>query len=152
MQESDDDPDLIAPEDEESPLQHLDTASATSVIESALDPLETWLEEVADSPQAENRYVAAAVVLVDYARTLLERAASGVAVTYPRSAYATRARRAARVLMQRVQRLRDELVLITECSCTDGCSACGFTRGLAAVDLQVKGDSHSQRDPDSGSF
>jgi hypothetical protein len=136
IEQPDGDPDDIDHEDDENFLECVDTASAATVVESALEPLETWLGDVADSPQAENRYVAAAVGLVDYARTLLEQAASGVEATHPRSAYATRARRAARALVKRAQVMSDELLLIAECDCEEGCSACSFARGFAAVDLQ----------------
>jgi hypothetical protein len=136
IEQSDGEPNGIDPEDDENFPECVDTASAATVVENALAPLETWLGDVADSPQAENRYVAAAVGLVDYARKLLEQAASGVEATHPKSAYATRARRAARALVKRAQLMSDELLLIAECDCEEGCSVCSFARGLAAVDLQ----------------
>jgi ParB family chromosome partitioning protein len=128
------------------------TASMETMVENALQPLEDWLGAAVSSPNAENRFVKSAIALSSYAASLLERTASGIEATHPRAAYAKRARRAARALRQRVVRLTDELVLVTECICVEGCAGCGFARGLAAVDLQREKSHRSAtpRDPESG--
>jgi hypothetical protein len=114
-------------------------ASVAALLDCSLEPLEDWVNGTQDSPDAENRYVEAAMALTNYAASLLERAASGIEATGETSAYAKRVRRSAGVLAQRAQWMADELVLVAECSCSEGCAACGFARGFAAVDLQGEG-------------
>lgn len=113
------------------------TASAANLIENALEPLEDWLAEVDASPEIENRFIQGALALTEHAASLLKRVASGIAATHPSSAYAKRARRAAVSLSQRADRITNELLLTVECGCDDGCTACGYARGLAAVDLRA---------------
>jgi hypothetical protein len=121
--------------EETSDVDRMRTVSAANLIENTLEPLEDWFAGVDTSPEVENRFIEGALALTKHAMSLLERVASGIAATHPSSAYAKRARRASRALELRAERIRDELVLVAECSCAEGCSACNFTRGLATVDL-----------------
>jgi ParB family chromosome partitioning protein len=109
---------------------------AGNLVERALKPLQDWLDEHDASPAIENRYVAMALALVNSAVSLLDRTASGIEGVCASSAFAKRARRAAGALAGQAERTRNELVLITECICADGCPACGFVHGFAAVDAQ----------------
>ena len=68
---------------------------------------------------------------------MLERVGSGIAATLPSSACARRARRAGLALARRADRINNDLLLATECGCGDGCTACGYARGLAPVDLRA---------------
>lgn len=68
---------------------------------------------------------------------MLERVGSGIAATLPSSACARRARRAGLALARRADRIINDLLLATECGCGDGCTACGYARGLAPVDLRA---------------
>lgn len=124
--------------EETSDLDRMCAVSGANLIENALEPLEDWFAGVDASPEVENRFIEGALALTKHAMSLLERVASGIAATHPSSAYAKRARRAARALELRAERIRDELVLVAACNCTEGCSACNFARGLATVDLQTE--------------
>jgi hypothetical protein len=123
--------------EESSVLDRQRTVSPANLIENALEPLEDWLAGVDTSPEVENRFIQGALALTEHAVSLLERVASGIAATHPSSAYAKRARRAALALAQRADRITNDLLLTVKCDCGDGCMACGYARGLAAVDLQA---------------
>jgi hypothetical protein len=146
--------DVAVKGEESSGIDRQRTVSAANLIENVLEPLEDWLAGVDTSPEVENRFIQGALALTEHAVSLLERVASGIAATHPSSAYAKRARRAALALAQRADRMTNDLLLTVECGCGDGCTACGYARGLAAVDLRAdEGPSSSQyRDLESGSF
>lgn len=148
-------PEPVDPVCEEVPDENRTApSSAATLVESGLEPLQNWLDEAETSPEVENRFVESAIALSSYAVTLLNRVASGIEASGETSDYAKRVRRSARALAQRAQRMTDDLMLVAECSCSDGCSSCGFARGLAAIDLQADRSKSSGEtgDPGSGSF
>ena len=126
--------------------------SVVALVDSALEPLEDWLGEAQRAPEVENRFIASAVALSNYAAALLERAASGIEAAAEPSIYSRHVRRSARVLSQGARRMTDELLLVTECTCVVGCAECGSARGFAGVNLRNRTSkavaSLEIRDPD----